>query len=336
MQHNTQIHPVGDLVFNPVARTGDPDWRVMYIGVGDGGSGEQKDLTMRHNPQRLDTLVGKILRIIPDPSDRQSSSIAAPNGRYRIPNDNPFVRTAGARGEIWAYGLRNPHRLTWVVEPPGSRSPRLFAMSIGMHTWETINIVKRGANFGYSEREGNEAMGMTNLTEPRPKNDRLPIRITGELTRGTIAPSYPVLQYNHGQGLAILGGYLYQGANLPALRGRFIFGDIATGRLYSAAYADLLRADDGDPDSLAPFAPISLEWDDPADRPDAGVTPHPTMAPIVFAGYEARKRAQPGVQAAARPTRADIRLAMDGSGELYVLSKVDGMIRRVIGASATK
>ena len=65
LQHPMPIHPLGEMTFNPVARPGDPDWRVMYLGVGDAGSGEQKD-SRRLNPQRLDTLVGKILRIVPD------------------------------------------------------------------------------------------------------------------------------------------------------------------------------------------------------------------------------------------------------------------------------
>lgn len=328
---NTQIHPTGDLIFNPTATPADPDWRVLYIGSGDGGSGEQKDPEMRYNPQRLDTLVGKILRIVPDLSTRVTSSAVSSNGRYRVPNDNPFVKMPGARGEIWAYGFRNPHRLTWVVDPTRPAGNRLFAMSIGLHTWETINIVHKGANYGYSEREGNERMVMTNLTEPRPADDRLPVRLTGTTSRGTVIPTYPVLQYNHGQGLAILGGFLYQGTRVPALAGKFIFGDIATGRLYAAAYADLLAADDGKPDTLAPYTPIDLRWDDPSDSPDAGQKVYPTMAPIVFAGYEARKRLTPGVESGPRPTRADIRLAVDAAGELYILSKVDGMIRAVTG-----
>src|SRR5580698_9906664 len=78
---NTQIHPMGDLMFNPTARAGDPDWRVLYIACGDGGSGENKNPEMRSNPQRLDTLVGKILRIVPDLNDKKDSSTVSPNGR---------------------------------------------------------------------------------------------------------------------------------------------------------------------------------------------------------------------------------------------------------------
>ena len=131
LQQPLAIHPMGEMTFNPVARRGDPDWRVMYIGSGDAGSGEQKD-GRRLNPQRLDTLVGKILRIVPDLSEHTATSTVGENGRYRIPMDNPFVTTEGARKEIWAYGLRNPHRLIWNVDPSRPGAPGLLAFNIGL------------------------------------------------------------------------------------------------------------------------------------------------------------------------------------------------------------
>src|SRR5262245_51522620 len=114
LQQPTPIHPMGEMTFNPAARRGDPDWRVMYVGSGDAGTGEQRDIR-RLNPQRLDNLAGKILRIVPDLREHTSTSTVSENGRYRIPNDNPFVAVEGARKEIWALGLRNPHRLIWDV-----------------------------------------------------------------------------------------------------------------------------------------------------------------------------------------------------------------------------
>jgi glucose/arabinose dehydrogenase len=105
------FHPLNEITFNPAARPGDPDWRVMYLGVGDSGTGERQG-PMRMHAQRLDTLHGKILRIIPTLSEHASTSTVSENGRYRIPNDNPFVSIEGARKEVWALGLRNPHRLT--------------------------------------------------------------------------------------------------------------------------------------------------------------------------------------------------------------------------------
>jgi len=333
IQLNTRIHPTGDMIFNPTARRGDADYGVMYIGAGDGGSGEETDPAQRNNPQRLDTLVGKILRIIPDLTAHTATSTLSPNGRYRIPTDNPFTTVAGARGEVWAVGLRNPHRLTWEVDPARPERNRLLAMSIGLHTWETVNVITKGANYGYSAREGNEALLSNNQTGPRPSPDLIPVMVSATVTRGTVAPTYPVLQYNHGLGFAIMGGFVYHGATLPALNGKFLFGDILTGRLWWADYGEMLAADDGKPDTVAALHDVVLQWDDPNDAPDAGTAIFPTMRPIVVAGYEARRRSQPP-SSAPMPARADIRFGLDANGEIFILSKVDGMVRTVVGATA--
>src|SRR5262245_37371518 len=186
LQINGRAHPVGELTFNPEARSGDAEWRVMYIGSGDGTAGEMARPETRLNPQRLDTLVGKILRIVPDLSEHQSASTVSENGRYRVPNDNPFVTVSGARKEIWAVGFRNPHRLTWGPDPENPRSPKLIANSIGLHTWETINIVHRGNNYGYSLREGSDALGPHNMTIPHPAVDEIPVQLNGTTTNGTV------------------------------------------------------------------------------------------------------------------------------------------------------
>ena len=122
-QLSSPIHPLGEMTFNPTARRGDPDWRVMYVGSATAGTGEQHDIR-RLNPQRLDNIGGKILRIVPDLREHAATTTVSENGRYRIPNDNPFVAIAGARKEIWASGLRNPHRLVWDIDPA---APRLAA-----------------------------------------------------------------------------------------------------------------------------------------------------------------------------------------------------------------
>jgi hypothetical protein len=335
IQLNTQIHPTGDLIFNPTARPGDADWRVLYVAAGDGGSGEQKSPDMRHNPQRLDTLVGKILRIIPDLSEHTSTSTVSANGRYRIPNDNPFVKTAGAHGEIWAYGMRNPHRLTWDVDPARPSNNHLLAMVIGLHTWEAVDVIHKGANYGYSEREGTEQLLSTNLTGPLPADDHIPVLISDTVTDGTVTPTYPVLEYNHSQGFSIMGGFVYRGTRLPALRGKFLLGDILTGRLWYANYAEMLAADDGKAATVAPLHEVQLRWNDPNDTPDAGLVTYPTMNPIVVAAYNARRHAAAPDATTPMPARADIRFGFDANGEVYILSKVDGMIRAVTGASAT-
>ena len=120
-------------------------------------------------------MVGKILRIIPDLNDKKDSSKVSENGRYRIPNDNPFAAKAGARGEIWAYGLRNPARLTWDFDPANPRDNHLIASVIGLYTWETVVIIHKGANYGYSLREGNQKLETTNKTGDLPEDDKIPV-----------------------------------------------------------------------------------------------------------------------------------------------------------------
>ena len=338
VQLNTRSHPMGDLIFNPTARPGDPDWRVLYQEVGDGASGESRVVPMRANPQRLDTLVGKILRIIPDLNEHVTTSTVSENGRYRIPNDNPFVGTAGARKEIWAYGFRNPHRLSWAVDPENAANNRLIANSVGLHTWETVNIVRKGGNYGYPQREGHEALKTDNTTGPLPAVDKIPMQIGEGVTDTVVVPTYPVIEYGHVPtgGDAIGSGFVYYGKNLPALRGKYIFTDITTGHIWWADYKEMLAADDGKPGTMAKFHEVRILWDDPNDSPDAGKKVYETMFPINEVTYHFRGGKEEHLasrQTIANQGRADDRLAVDGSGELYLYSKSDGMIRRVVGAT---
>src|SRR5207247_11142660 len=116
---NGVIQPMGDLIFNPLAQPGDADYGNLYLAVGDGSAGETAG-AVHTIPQRLDALQGKILRITPDITLRPGDGLG-PNGRYRIPttgrDPNPFVslRLANLRKEIYAYGFRNPHRMSWEV-----------------------------------------------------------------------------------------------------------------------------------------------------------------------------------------------------------------------------
>jgi hypothetical protein len=332
---NTRIHTLADLEFNPSAHRGDREWRVLYIGCGDGGSGEAKS-SIRMNPQRLDTLVGKILRIVPDTSEHQSTSTVSDNGRYRIPNDNPFVSLDGARKEVWAYGFRNPHRLHFAIDPDHPENNRLIANSIGLHTWETVNIVHKGANYGYSRREGNEALQLDNHTTNITGEDKIPVQVTDAITHGTVTPTYPVLQYGHveGGGDAIGSGFVYRGTLLPALRGKYIFTDISTGRVWYADYHEMLAADDGNPKTLAAMHEIKLWWKDPHDPPDAGTRLFDTMFPIAEVAYHFRggqSKHLPGVALVSGEGRADAHVAVDGAGELYVFTKSDGTLRVVTG-----
>jgi hypothetical protein len=326
VQVNTRIHPMGDMIFNPAARPGDADWRVLYLECGDGGSGEQTT-SIRSNPQRLDNLVGKILRIIPDLNEHTATSTVSENGRYRIPNDNPFVAKPGARKEIWAYGFRNPHRLSWAEDHDNPANNRLIANSVGLHTWETVNIVQKGGNHGYPPREGNELLKMDNTTASLPAVDRIPVQIS-DITDEKVVPIYPVIQYKHapGGGDAIGSGFLYNGKTLPALRGKYIFSDISTGHVWYADYKDMLAADDGKPSTLAPIHEVKILWNNQV---------YDTLFPIAETGYHSRGGKDPDLPGRATVSgngRADARLAIDAAGELYIYSKTDGMIRAIVAA----
>ena len=335
---NTRIHQLGDIIFNPTARPGDAEWRVLYVHVGDGGSGESKNVEIRPNPQRLDTIVGKILRIIPDPNEHQKTSTVSENGRYRIPNDNPFVKTAGARKEIFAYGLRNPHRLTFAVDPANAANNRLVASICGLNTWEMISIIHKGANYGFPLREGNEAVTLDNATTALPADDRLPVLVNATTTAGTVVPTYPVIIWPHDMrgGDCAGSGLLYNGKSLPELRGKFVYNDITTGRIWYSEYKDMLAADDGNPKTMATRHEVKIRWDDPHDTPDAGKKLYDTMFPVVRATYLQRGGTAESMNGRGRISgehRADVRLAADAAGELYIYSKSDGMIRRVIAAT---
>jgi mono/diheme cytochrome c family protein len=317
LQLTSPIHPLGELTFNPAARRGDPEWRVMYVGVGDSGAGEQKDIR-RLNPQRLDTLGGKILRIIPDLREHTATSTVSANGRYRIPDDNPFAAVDGAKKEIWALGLRNPHRLIWDLDPAQPRAPRLIAFNIGLASWETVVIVKKGANYGYSLREGPQAMTPEGMM-PVPADDAIPVQITDTITRGTMTPTYPVIAYRHNAsgGDAIAGGVVYRGNRIPALKDKLLFGDITTGHVWYADMKDVLAADGSHPASFAPMHEL-----------DAGLR---RLVEATFRARGGRGDTLPGTAAVAGRGRVDVRFAQDSAGEIYVLTKSDGMIRHVVG-----
>lgn len=329
IEFNGRIHPMGDLLFNPLATTAaHADWRKLYIAVGDGGAGEQNNATLHPTPQRVDYLQGKILRISPDAPPAGPSTL-----RYTIPADNPFVDALALfavppRTEIYAYGFRNPHRLSW-----DAATNLLIATDIGYHSWEEVNIVRRGANYGWGDREGTfvytPATGFAN-TAP-PANDAANTTL------------YPVIQYAHstalGFGDAIAGGFIYRGTRIPALTGKYIFGDITTGQLFYANLADLTAADDGNPATLAPFYRLELLWANPR-LPSPVLQAYDRAYEIIASEYHARGGPDndlPGSATVSDLTgggRADIRLAVDAAGELFLTSKSDGMIRALVAAPA--
>jgi glucose/arabinose dehydrogenase len=173
-----------------------PDGK-LYIATGDGG-GEGDPLG---NGQKISTLLGKILRI----------DVNAGNP-YAIPSDNPFVGRPGARGEIWAYGLRNPWRFAF-----DRSTSRIYIADVGQSAWEEVDIQSAraaGRNYGWKIMEGRHCFS------PRANCNM----------QGLTLPQF---EYSHGQGCAIIGGFVYRGSRIPSLVGRYLYSDLCGGWLRS-------------------------------------------------------------------------------------------------------
>ena len=182
-------HNGGHLAFGPDG--------YLYIGSGDGGSGGDP----KGHGQRLNTLLGKILRIDVDGRDAGLP--------YAIPPDNPFVSRAGARGEIFAYGLRNPWRFSF-----DRTRGDLWIGDVGQNAVEEIDFLaagSSGANFGWNPFEGSQ-------------------RFSDSPVNGTATP--PVAEYSHDVGCSVTGGYVYRGEAISELRGQYLYADFCTGALF--------------------------------------------------------------------------------------------------------
>jgi hypothetical protein len=158
------------------------------------------------------------------------------------------------------------------------------------------------------------------------------------ITDQVITPKYPVIQQARSKGGDAIGsGYVYTGKAIPALRGKYIFGDITTGRFWYADYKEMLAADsDGKPETLANFHEVKFLWDNPNDSPDAGKQTFDTTFPINEWTYHHRGGKEEHLasrQRVANQGRADARLAIDNDGELYIYSKSDAMIRQVVAGT---
>ena len=221
------IHGLQEIAFNPLSKKGDKDYGMLYIGIGDGGSVEKGYPFLIHSTEKI---WGSILRI--DPAGRNSS-----NGKYGIPSDNPFVKNENVKTlkEIYAYGFRNPHRISW------SQSGQMLACNIGLTNIESLYIIKPGSDCGWPVREGGF------LLNPYGNLDRVHSLPPGDSTSHF---TYPVAQYDHDEGKAISGGFEYQGKDVPQLKGKYFFGDIPTGRVFFINMADLKHGN---------FAPVN-EW----------------------------------------------------------------------------
>lgn len=301
------FHPIGALEFNPTARPGSADYGLLYVGGGEWGfsNGGGPHAQNPKQTQRLDTLLGAILRI--DPRSPSVSKGVKGIGDYSIPAINRFAADGDPKtfGEIYAYGFRNAHRLSW--DPADGT---LFASDIGMSTIEEINIVHEGANYGWMRREGIFDNGIQvpggNLGQIYP----LPAAILdGSMKDGF---TYPVAMYDHGEGASITAGFVYTG-KVAALRGKFVFGDILRGRVFAAEVRALKAADDGVPATVAPIEEVQLFVRDAAGR-ERNVT-------LVDLESETM---------GARLVRADLQISHTRDGEILLTTRQDGMIRTLV------
>ena len=171
----------------------------LYFGLGDGGSGDDPC----GSGQNKNTLLGKILRF----------DVNAPAGMYKIPTDNPFVGVANVKQEIWSYGHRNPFR--WSFD---QGTGDLWLGEVGQNTWEEIDRVTKGGNYGWNVCEGFHRRGSTTQLCNMP---------------GLIDP---IVEHPRADAQSITGGYVYRGTAMPSLVGTYIYGDFETGNIWALTF----------------------------------------------------------------------------------------------------
>ena len=167
----------------------------LYIALGDGGSGGDPFL----NGQNGNTLLGSILRI--------DVSKSSENSLYQIPNDNPFIDNDNFKDEIWAYGLRNPWRMSFDI-----KTGKLFVGDVGQDNFEEINIIEKGGNYGWNIMEGNNCFN----NEVCNKENLI----------------MPIVEYSHNEGCSVTGGYVYHG-KIDSLKNKYIFTDFCSGHIWA-------------------------------------------------------------------------------------------------------
>lgn len=284
------IHGMQEISFNTAAGPSSPDYGMLYICIGDAQS------TIRGRPElthRLDGVLGSILRI--DPMGTNSV-----NGNYGIPADNPWAADGDENtfGEIYVYGFRNPHRISW----DANDETVMFAGEIGERNVEEINLIEPGNDYGWNVREGtfvinpdwenNPSAGDNDEVFPLPADD------------ATLGFTYPIAQWDHDEGIAAIGGYVYRGSMHSDIVGQYIFADLAEGgKLYHLDAASVVQ------NTQMEFSRIRLVFNG---------TTYSTMSGVTVSGTGNRD--------------SDMRFGYDENNELYILSKHDGKVYSVVGA----
>lgn len=278
------IHGMQEISFNPNAGSTDPDYGMLYICIGDAGA------TIRGYPlntARLDSVLGTILRI-----DVEGNN--SPNGQYGVPADNPWASDGDPDtiDEIWAYGFRNPHRISWDTAGDG----KMLSGDIGERNIEELNWIEAGGNYGWNTREGTFVINPDFENNPSAGEREEVFELPANDAENGF--TYPVAQLDHDQSVAIVSGYIYRGSDAPALDGLAIFGDIVDGKLYFVDADNLVQG------SQAEIQELEIEL----DGQDT------TFLDIV------------------NDSRTDIRFGYDHNNELYITEKRRGMVYKVVGA----
>ncbi len=269
----TGKHGIQQIAFNPTASPGDSDYGLLYIAIGDGASVEEG--YPEYSYHNGSALWSSILRI--NPTDRSN-----PNERYGIPEDNPFAGSDSSnfRGEIWAYGFRNPNKLHWDLDG------RMYATDIGLRQIEEVNLIEKGGFYGWPIREGrfflNHKGNMSRVYELPEDDEREGV-------------SYPVIELDHDESRAIIGGLMYELSAIPQLTGKYVFGDIISGKLFYAPIDQLQGPN---------RAPV-MEWQ------------------IAIDGQVT------SLQEMCGSSRVDLRFGQDCEGRLFLFTKADGKIYEV-------
>ncbi len=298
-------HPMGAVEFNPTAKQGDPDYGLLYTSGSDHGfsNGGGPNASNPAQTQRLDSIITAILRI--DPRSPSVTHGQKGLGDYTIPMANKFAADGDPKtlGEIYAYGFRNAHRLSWDTDGT------MFASDIGMSQIEEINIVHNGGNYGWMKREGyfeNARVRGGELNELYPLPPEI---LSGKVKDGFI---YPVAVYDHDEGRSVTDGFAYHG-RIPALKGKFVFGDIYNGRVFASDLAAMKKADDGIPETVAPVEEIQLYVRDASGK----------RVDVSFRDLIEKKMGKTVV-------RCDLHISHSRDGELFLTSRQDGMIRMLV------
>jgi hypothetical protein len=298
-------HPMGTAEFNPFAKPGAADYGLLYTSGSDHGfsNGGGPNSNTASQTQRLDSIMTAILRF--DPRSPKITGGVKGLGDYTIPMANKFASDGDPKtlGEIYAYGFRNAHRLAWDVDGT------MFASDIGMNQIEEVNIVRDGENYGWMTREGYWENGRW---RGGLLNDLFPLRQDVLNGREKDGFTYPVAIYDHDEGRAVTGGFAYHG-RIAALRGKFVFGDIQNGRLFAADLAELKKADDGVPQTVAPIDEIQLYVRD-ANGNRMGVSMRELVDRAMGTSI----------------SRVDLHISRTGDGELLLTSRQDGTIRTLV------